>query len=87
MESKYKEKHTSKSYDFEKVANSEDSNSANSDDPAGLGRRKFDYRNVNFRSQENASETDPIKMNTTDSNYVFDNEDAIINPHNKKKNN
>ena len=32
-------------------------------------------------------DVDPIKSNTTDSNFLFDNEDAIVFDINKKKDN
>ena len=39
-----------------------------------------------FESQNNDDEVNPIVMNTTDSKYLFDNEDAIsfnLNPNKK----
>lgn len=74
LESKYKEKQEIKKYDFEKFSSSDQTSS--NDDPAGLEKKKFDLKNINFK--DDRDEIDPIKMNTTDSNYLFDNEDAII---------
>ena len=43
-------------------------------------RKKFNLKHIDFRDERN--EIDPIQIDTTDSKYVFDNEDAIVN--NKK---
>ncbi len=82
LESKYKEKQASKSFDFEKYLGLSDSSSEDSDD---FAKRRFDLKNINFKDERD--EFDPIKMNTTDSNYTFDNEDAIISNNRKRKNN
>ena len=78
VESKYKEKHTSKKYDFNRFTNgiTEDVNIKN--------KSKFN----SYSSESNDFEIDPIKMNDTNSKYLFDNEDAIIFDlnRNKKKN-
>ena len=68
-------------FDFEKYSN--DLTSA-SDDNSDSSNEKFDLKNINFK--DDRDEFDPIKMNTSDSNYIFDNSDAIImNLKNKKK--
>ena len=81
LESKYKEPKKIKIYDFGKYSDgvttaSEDNN----DSPA---KRKFDLKNLDFKDERN--EINPIQTDTTDSNYMFDNENAIvINLKNKK---
>lgn len=40
-------------------------------------KKKFDPENVNFEAK-GAENVDPIKMNDTDSKFLFDNEDAIV---------
>ena len=83
LESKYKEKQTAKNFDFEKYANSSYSDSSN--DSSDVAPRRFDLKNINFKDERD--EFDPIKMNTTDSNYTFDDEDAIINTNKRRKKN
>ncbi|MCR5146698.1 MAG: TraM recognition domain-containing protein, partial [Clostridia bacterium] len=83
MDAKYKEPQKIKQYDFEKYSGQtsvEDDNSSN---------KKFDFRHVNFKDERN--EINPIQTDTSDSPFVFDNEDAIIvnlkkgNPNSGKK--
>ncbi len=82
LESKYKEKHLPKIYDFEKFAMSAENNSeSDSDDNSN---KKFNLKNINFKNSA-TNEIDPIQMNTTDSNYSFDNSDPIISNSKKKK--
>ena len=81
LESRYKEPQPIKRFDFEKYSN--DLTGA-SDDNSDSSNEKFDLKNINFK--DDRDEFDPIKMNTSDSNYIFDNSDAIImNLKNKKK--
>ena len=83
LESRYKEKQSLKNYDFEKFAGSVTSN--NSDNDSSL-TDKFDLKNLSFK--DDRDEFDPIKMNTSDSTYIFDNENAIVmDLKNKKKKN
>ena len=79
LEAKYKEPHKMKSYDFEKYSTSHfESDESNSN--------KFDYKHINFNDERN--EFNPVQTNTSDSSYIFDNEDAIVvNLKKKKKNN
>ena len=81
LESKYKEPHKIKSFDFGKYSDgvttfTEDDNNSS---------KKFDLKNINFKDDKN--EFNPIQTNTTDSKYLFDNEDAIVVNFNKKKSN
>ena len=39
---------------------------------------KFNYGNVDFTDSNNSAEIDPIKTDTSDSSFLFDNDDAII---------
>ena len=71
---KHKEKHTSKKYNFDKYTNG-----SASEDTANT-RKKFNVKNLRF--EDDYGEIDPIKDNT--SNFLFDNDDAII--FNLKKN-
>ena len=83
LESRYKEKQSIKSFDFERFSNNSTNNLS---DDSEDNRKKFDLKNIRFKDENN--EGDPIQMNTSDSNYTFDNEDAIIvNLRNKKNKN
>ena len=83
LASKYHEPHDSKKYNFNKfingVATSEEKEDTNK-------KQKFDLKNIKFDTDYNG-DVDPIKTNTTDSNFLFDNEDAIIFDINRKKEN
>ena len=80
MDAKYKEPQKIKSFDFEKYSSS---NSVNDDDGSN---KKFDLKHINFNDDRN--EFNPVQTDTSDSSYLFDNEDAIVvNLKNKKKNN
>lgn len=70
LESKYKEPHKIKTYDFAKFANGSDSTGED------YNNHKFDPKNINFRDERN--EIDPVQTDTTDSKYLFDNQDAIV---------
>ena len=71
LESKYKQKHKMKSYNFGKFSENSDN-----DEEKDKKKRKFNPKSVRFDAQ-NDEEVNPIAMNTTDSSYFFDNEDAI----------
>lgn len=79
MPSKYKEKHKGKKYDFTKYS-SNNGISSTSDEDDGT-KRRFNPKNVNF---ENNNEFDPVQFNSS-SNYLLDNDDAIIVNLNNKK--
>ena len=49
-------------------------------------KQKFDLKNLKFDVADNG-DVDPIKSNTTDIKFLFDNEDAIVFDINKKKDN
>ena len=72
LESKYNQKHKTKTYNFGKYSESIQED----DDEENKKKKKFNPRDVRFDSQD-GEEVDPIVTNTTDSSYFFDNEDAI----------
>lgn len=80
LESKYKEPHKIKTFDFGKYSNGVTTFAE--DDTSNI-RKKFSPKNVDFR--DNNNEIDPIQTDVTDSKYVFDNEDAIVMNLKKKK--
>lgn len=79
LASKYKEKQPSKNYDFTKFTNGIVNDSIESKHK----KSKFNPNEITFDT--NDGEIDPIQMNTTDSKYLFDNEDAIIFDFKKNK--
>ena len=83
LESKYKEPRKTKIYDFGKY--SDGVTTETEDTENGLPKKKFNPKKLDFLDARN--EIDPVQTDTTDSNYIFDNEDAIVvNLRNKKKN-
>ena len=74
VSSKYKEKQKIKFFNFEKFTNgiSDESDSKVKRKP------KFNYSNMDFTDKNNSAEIDPIKTDTSDSSFLFDNDDAII---------
>lgn len=84
LESKYKEPKKVKTFDFGKYSDSVTTASEDEDEEDVKTKKKFDIKNLDFIDERN--EFNPIQIDTTDSNYLFDNEDAIIvNLKNKKK--
>lgn len=80
LESKYKEPHKIKTFDFGKYS---DGVTTDTEDDSSKHTKKFDPRHIDFTDDRN--EFDPIQTDTTDSKYMFDNQDAIIvNLKNKK---
>ena len=83
LASKYKEAQKVKTYDFGKY--SDGVTTETEDTENGLPKKKFNPKKLDFIDARN--EIDPVQTDTTDSNYIFDNEDAIVvNLRNKKKN-
>lgn len=80
LESKYKEPHKSKTYNFEKFTDGYNSVSSDNDEET---KKKFDFKNIDFKDERN--EYNPIQTDTTDSKYLFDNEEAIVVNLKKKK--
>lgn len=72
LESKYKEPQKIKKYDFGKFSDGVTSETEDTEN----GKKKFDLKNIDFMDERN--EFDPVQTDTTDSKYLFDNEDAIV---------
>lgn len=81
MASKYKEPHKSKNFDFAKYQ----SGIIVDDKKDKEKKQRFDPNKMNYESYMGESDVDPIQTDVTDSNYLFNNEDAII--YNIKKDN
>ncbi len=82
LESKYKEPKKVKIYDFGKY--SDGVTTTTEDDNDKSAKKKFNLKNLDFKDDRN--EFNPVITDTTDSKYIFDNEDAIVvNLKNKKK--
>ena len=83
LASKYKEPKKIKTFDFGKYSDEVTTETEDSDN--NLVKKKFNLKKLDFTDERN--EINPVQTDTTDSNYLFDNEDAIIvNLKNKKKN-
>ena len=83
LESKYKEPKKIKTFDFGKYSNGVTTNSEDEENGV-ITKKKFNPKKLDFIDERN--EINPVQTNTTDSNYLFDNEDAIVvNLKNKKK--
>ena len=81
LDSKYKEPRKIKNFDFGKY--SDGVTTETEDTENGLNKKKFNLKNLDFTDERN--EFNPVLTDTTDSNYLFDNEDAIVvNFKNKK---
>ena len=82
LESKYKEPKKIKTFDFGKY--SDGVTTATEDTENGLNKKKFNLKNLDFKDERD--EINPVQTDTTDSKYLFDNEDAIVvNLKNNKK--
>ena len=82
LDSKYKEPKKVKIYDFGKY--SDGVTTETEDTENGLNHKKFNPKKLDFIDERN--EVNPVQTDTTDSSYLFDNEDAIVvNFKNKKK--
>lgn len=76
LEAKYKEKHNEKIFNFDKYNKSTPTSineEKNSEEKKQ--KKKFDFRNVDFNVDDD--EIDPIQTDTTDSEALFNNSDAI----------
>lgn len=81
LESKYKEPKKIKTFDFGKYSDGVTTETEDNNDTQV--KKKFDLKHLDFKDERD--EINPIQTNTTDSNYLFDNEDAIVvNLKNKK---
>ena len=78
LESKYKEPHKIKTYNFDKY------NSGVMEENKKEKKKKFKPKDISFGTDNNI---DPVQTDTTDSSYLFDNADAIsfnLNPSKKE---
>ena len=83
LESKYKEPKKIKTFDFGKYSDGVTTDTEDEEN-GFITKKKFNPKKLDFIDERN--EINPVQTNTTDSNYLFDNEDAIIvNLKNKKK--
>lgn len=72
LESKYKEKQKIKTFDFGKY--SDGVTTATEDDTSS--KKKFDLKHLDFKDERD--EINPVQTDTTDSRYLFDNDDAVV---------
>ena len=82
LESKYKEPRKVKTFDFGKY--SDGVTTSTEDTENGRQKQKFNPKKLDFMDERD--EFNPVQTNTTDSKYIFDNEDAIVVNLNKNKN-
>ena len=80
LNSKYHEPHYGKHFNFSRFTN------GIAEEESKPKKEKFNLKNLEFDKSSNG-DIDPIKNNTTDSNFIIDNEDAIIFDINRKNNN
>ncbi|MCI9287019.1 MAG: TraM recognition domain-containing protein [Clostridia bacterium] len=71
LEAKYKEPHSIKKYDFSRFTN------GISEDKIIDKKKKIDLTKTDYNIDSNG-DVDPIKTDNTDSDYLFNNDDAII---------
>lgn len=71
MESKYKEPHPGKTYDFAKFTN------GIAEEDKVTKKKKSDLIKDDYK-KDDRGDIDPIKTDTSDSQYLFDNQDAIV---------
>ena len=83
LASKYHEQQYSKKYNFNKFINGI---ATTEDEKEDTKKAKFDLKNIKFEPDNNG-DIDPIKSNTTDIKFLFDNDDAIVFDIKKKKEN
>ena len=85
MESKYKEPQKEKIYDFTKFTGGISSAEAIAKRLLKKNRGNFEAATASNDNYDLEHEIDPIKTDTSDSNFLFDNEDAIVVNFKKKK--
>jgi len=85
LASKYHEMHDVKEYNFSKFISS---GIKHSDVEEENTKPKFDLKKIKFdTSSSNNGDVDPIQHNTSDLNFLFNNDDAIVFDINKKNDN
>ncbi|MBP3596409.1 MAG: TraM recognition domain-containing protein [Clostridia bacterium] len=84
LEESYKEEKTPKTYNFAKFSNGIIESSPDNENK----RKKFDLKNISFTGTDsNPNDTDPIVNNTSDLDYIFQNDNAITNYSSQKRKN
>ena len=84
LESKYKEPKKIKTFDFGKYSDGVTTATEDEENGRIITKKKFNPKKLDFKDERD--EINPVQTNTSDSNYLFDNEDAIVvNFKNKKK--
>lgn len=81
LNAKYSEEHAGRKFNFAKFSNATADRENQEDD---VTKTKFDLKNIDFKDDN--GEIDPIQMNTTDSTFLLDNDDAIIFDIHRKNN-
>lgn len=81
LDAKYKEPQKIKNYDFGRYSDSV--TTVTEDHENGIKKEKFNLKSIDFLDSNN--EFNPIQTDTTDSKYLFDNQDAIVVNFKKKK--
>ena len=79
ISAKYKEEQPIKTYNFSRFT----PGVVNEDEKEKFTKSKFDPKHIDFIDDKD--EINPIQMNTTDANFEFDNENAIVVNFKKKK--
>ncbi len=74
LSSKYKEPQKIRTYDFGKY--SDGVTTATEDDVDYINKKKLNLKNLDFLDEKD--EFNPVQTDTSDSKYLFDNEDAIV---------
>lgn len=72
MDASYKEKHSIKKYDFERFTN------GIAEDPEPKRKKSKSWKNETEFIEDENGDIDPIQMHNKDSNFLFDNEDAVV---------
>ena len=75
LDSKYKEEQSIKNYNFSKFTKSS-LDDVHDDDDSKKKKQKFNPKDVDFSDETH--EIDPIQIDTTDSEFLFNNDSAII---------
>lgn len=84
LEESYKEEKTPKTYNFAKFSNGIIESNPDNENK----RKKFDLKNISFTGTDsNPNDTDPIVNNTSDLDYIFQNDNAITNYSSQRRKN
>ena len=72
MDAKYKEPHVDKKYDFERFTN------GIAEDPEPKKKKSKSWKAETEFNEDPNGDIDPIQTDTTDTKFLFDNEDAVV---------